>query len=121
MIKFKYQSKYTRAAKSIICMSGSGRKCEYSLQGGNVRICGKGDVQGIYLNVLNVLYSDVPEQYSDRQKSTHSGPTSTANKKRPLNDGSRRKCDFYIKRQCFDLYQHPISIEQIEFNLYTKN
>ena len=40
-------------------MSPYGRKCEYSLLSVNVALCGKGDVQGIYLNVLNVLETDV--------------------------------------------------------------
>ncbi len=31
----------------------------------NVALCGKGDVQGIYLNVLNVLYSDLQIQVGD--------------------------------------------------------
>jgi hypothetical protein len=36
-------------------MTGVGRKCEYILLGGNGKLCCKGDVQGINLNVLNVL------------------------------------------------------------------
>jgi hypothetical protein len=43
------------------------------LQGANGNLCCKGDVQGIYLNVLNVLKAVVPEPDLCRQPSIHYG------------------------------------------------